>query len=54
MNNSTIYIAELVDLWIRLQGRELLPDRRENIVWSLTPNCVFSTSSAYKAQFFGA
>ncbi|XP_010239490.1 uncharacterized protein LOC104581310 [Brachypodium distachyon] len=48
------HIREFIDLWIRLQNRVLLPDTPDSIVWTLTPNGIYSTSSAYKAQFFSA
>jgi hypothetical protein len=48
------HIHQYIRLWNELNGIHLRVDEEDNIVWNLSPNGEYSTSSAYKAQFFGA
>ena len=48
------HIHEYLRLWVELQAIHLHEDIEDKIVWNLTTNGEYSTSSAYKAQFFGA
>ena len=48
------HIREYIELWVALREAPLREDIQDTIVWNLTSNGEYSTSSAYKAQFFGA
>ena len=48
------HIHEYIKLWVELRDVHLQEGMEDSIVWNLTSNGEYSTSSAYKAQFFGA
>ncbi|KAJ1263036.1 hypothetical protein BS78_09G153900 [Paspalum vaginatum] len=51
---TTTQIEEFVSLWIRLQHTHLQVDVVDSITWKWTPDRIYSTSSAYRAQFLGS
>ncbi|WVZ92634.1 hypothetical protein U9M48_038683, partial [Paspalum notatum var. saurae] len=51
---TTTQIEEFVSLWIRLQHTHLRENIADSITWKWTPDGIYSTSSAYRAQFLGA
>jgi hypothetical protein len=50
---TAVEVEEFVSLWIRLQGVHLDPSTEDTIVWKWMADGVYTTHSAYGAQFFG-
>ena len=50
---SPNHLAEFIALWNKLQTVNQLPDTPDQIIWKLSPNGLYSSSSAYQAQFLG-
>ncbi|KAJ1286483.1 hypothetical protein BS78_03G355400 [Paspalum vaginatum] len=49
----TVQIEEFVSLWIRLQQVHLQPGVEDTITWRWTSDGIYSSKSAYRAQFIG-
>ena len=47
-------MAQFVHLWGLIQEINLTPGVEDTIVWTLTQKGIYTTNSAYKAQFIGA
>ncbi len=47
-------LNQLVTLWTTIQQVTLSPDEDNKITWKLTCHGEYTTSSTYKAQFFGS
>lgn len=45
---------ELVDLWVRLDQFQLIPDIDDDISWKFESNGEYSATSAYMIQFLGS
>jgi hypothetical protein len=48
------HLHQYLQLWHELNGIQLREHEEDSIVWNLTPNGEYSTTSAYNAQFFGS
>jgi hypothetical protein len=53
-NFTLTHLTEFISLWRELNEVTLREDVEDDIAWNLTSNGIYSTTSAYKAQFFGA
>ena len=51
---SAIYFSEYCDLWRQVSQTTLQPDTPDNIDWKLTADGMYTTKSAYDAQFLGS
>jgi len=53
-NRQTItHLLEFVKLWELLRDVQLQPNQEDEIRWKLTPAGMYTTASAYKAEFTG-
>jgi hypothetical protein len=48
------HIRQYISLWVKLSEVSLNEDVEDEISWNLTDNGIYSSTSAYHAQFFGA
>jgi hypothetical protein len=53
-NLTVHHIHEYIRLWVQLNAFQLIEGVQDSITWNLTSNGEYTTTSAYKAQFFGA
>ena len=53
-NLSIPRIHEFIELWVQISWVQLCEDVEGKIVWNLTGSGEYSSSSVYKAQFFGS
>ena len=51
---SAIHFLEYCDLWHQVSQTTLQPDTPDNIDWKLTADGMYTTKSAYDAQFLGS
>jgi hypothetical protein len=51
---SIEHIRQYISLWTMLAEATVRDDLEDEITWNLTESGTYSSSSAYKAQFFGA
>lgn len=51
---SVEHIEQFCNLWEKIQAVHLHDDLADDIKWNLTANGLYSTASAYKAQFEGS
>ncbi|KAG2576022.1 hypothetical protein PVAP13_6NG036500 [Panicum virgatum] len=51
---TTTQVEEFVSLWIRIQPVSLQQDVDDTLVWKWTHDGLYSSSSAYRAQFLGS
>ncbi|XP_010233463.1 uncharacterized protein LOC104583303 [Brachypodium distachyon] len=52
--SNEVQLDEFVSLWQRLQVVVLHPDTPDSITWRWTSDGIYTSSSAYKAQFLGS
>jgi hypothetical protein len=48
------YIHKYIRLWVELNDIHLIEDAEDGIIWDLTTNGEYSTTSMYNTQFLGA
>ncbi|KAM0838878.1 hypothetical protein ACQ4PT_060692 [Festuca glaucescens] len=51
---SIEHIRQYISLWSKLEEATVRDDLEDEITWNLTETGIYSSSSAYRAQFFGA
>jgi hypothetical protein len=51
---TTTQLEEFVYLWTRIRQVSLQPDVEDTLVWKWTQHGIYSSSSAYRAQFLGS
>jgi hypothetical protein len=54
INLKIPYLVEFISLWRELQNINLREEVEDSITWNLATNREYTSTSPYKAQFFGA
>ena len=52
--STPVQLTQFIEIWDMVTATNLTPDLPDDISWTLTSDGVYSTSSAYNAQFHGS